>query len=75
MAKDVMRACNQSTKLAQVPMQVNTQCTSLLAEHNVNVYIQPAYLKCYFHPQFNNPVFGVNNERYAVFMAPGLIMS
>lgn len=45
LAQDVMRACNQSTKLAQVPMQ------------------------------FNDPVFGVNDERYAVFMAPGLIMS
>jgi len=29
----------------------------------------------YFCPQFNDPVFGVNNENYAVFMAPGLIMS
>lgn len=42
---DIMKACNQSTKLAGIPMQ------------------------------FNNPVFGVNNENYAVFMAPGLIMS
>ncbi|KDR16091.1 ABC transporter G family member 20-like [Zootermopsis nevadensis] len=45
LARDVMLACNQSVKLADIPMQ------------------------------FNDPVFGMNNENYAVFMTPGLIMS
>jgi hypothetical protein len=29
----------------------------------------------YFCPQFNDPVFGDKDEKYSVFMAPGLIMS